>query len=109
MPNKDSKLATEARARVDAYDKDCPGYEFGPEPEYEFRPPSPSSRSPAAPRAEAVDGTVRAARRIGEVWAGARHCFAIKMSRDADLRIDDEYEGELIGKIRTALELRPLL
>jgi polyphosphate kinase len=45
---------------------------------------------------------------IGEVWAGARDCFAIKMSRDADLRIDDEYEGELIDKIRAALELRPL-
>ena len=53
-----------------------------------------------------VDDVIRCF--IGEVWADARHCFAIKLSRDADLRIDDEYEGELIDKIRSALDQRPL-
>jgi len=45
---------------------------------------------------------------IRKAWNSAAHVYAIKMSRDADLRIDDEYEGELVGKIRSALEHRHL-
>ncbi len=34
--------------------------------------------------------------------------FAIKLSRDADLYLEDEFEGDLVGKIRKSLEKRDL-
>ena len=32
--------------------------------------------------------------------------FAVKLSRDADLNLEDEFEGDLVGKIRKSLEKR---
>lgn len=33
-------------------------------------------------------------------------CYAIKMNRDADIAIEDEYSGDLIGKIRKQIDKR---
>jgi len=33
-------------------------------------------------------------------------CYAVKMNRDADVEIEDEYSGDLVGKIRTQIEKR---
>lgn len=41
VPNKDSKIANGARARVDAYDADCPGYEFDAAPCPDAAPTDP--------------------------------------------------------------------
>jgi polyphosphate kinase len=45
---------------------------------------------------------------LGYVFPGHQvvGCYSIKMNRDADIGIDDEYSGDLVEKIRTQIEKR---
>lgn len=46
--------------------------------------------------------------KFAEIFPGfkVKHAHSVKMSRDADLQIDDEYSGDLVEKIKKALTKR---